>query len=276
MSWYQGLEIHEIFCESAGFIETAKTNNSSNNDSIFFNTKNRFLLQFLNRVYNSKGHAYWQGRWDCNGDQIKKLDDEIQGSHNISQSWNHAEIGDAGNAKENEKKFDGLPLKYVLLFFWEEDYADELALKSCEVGSGHTYGNSEGLSVWLELIHFFLWIDLDDGSSFIDIGWFINNLIFFLVVIQNISFFYNWNWLPREGTLIDKCASFKDDTLERDLNGIFQKYNISRNNINWWHFKNISVSEGIHFHFVIGHLMYFDVQSEKLVNCDGDGDQTGS
>jgi hypothetical protein len=54
---YGTVKIHKIFCERAGLIEAGKLDHPTRNDLILLNTKDRFLIEFLNGVNDSKGHA---------------------------------------------------------------------------------------------------------------------------------------------------------------------------------------------------------------------------
>jgi hypothetical protein len=66
----QALKIHEILSKSSCFIEAAEADDTSRDDFGLLYAEDRLILQLLNGVDNSKGHADRQGGRDCDDDQI--------------------------------------------------------------------------------------------------------------------------------------------------------------------------------------------------------------
>ena len=58
-SWNEALEIHEIFSESAGFIEATEADNSSSDYLALLYAENHFVLQFAYRIDNTESHTDW-------------------------------------------------------------------------------------------------------------------------------------------------------------------------------------------------------------------------
>lgn len=153
-------------------------------------------------------------------------------------------------------------MESILLLFREKDDSDELTFESCKVCSGHTNRDPVSLTIWLEFRHFFLGVHLNDSRSFIDKGGFIKSFFAGLIVLHDISFFDNWNWLSSECAFIDESTSFYDNTFEGYFDGIFEEDNVSGYNLDWGDLFDWATSEDINVDFVVGHLVDFDVESK--------------
>ena len=128
--------------------------------------------------------------------------------------WKHPKKSEEWDKEKKEKEFSWLLLEYVLLLFWEENYPDQLAFESGEVGPGYAEGNAVWLSIFLENYHFLFAIDLNDSSALENKGCLIDFLSF-LIFIDIISFFSHRDWLTSKSALVDKSTSLKYDPLER-------------------------------------------------------------
>lgn len=70
LSWDEALEIHKIFSEGAGFIETTEADSSSSDDLALLYAENHFIFQFSNGVDNTESHTDWQGGRHCDDYEI--------------------------------------------------------------------------------------------------------------------------------------------------------------------------------------------------------------
>ncbi len=71
------MKIHEIFSEGSSLIEATEFNHSSHNDLILGYTEDTLILQSLNGIDDTKGHADRQCRRHSDGDEIKELLNQI-------------------------------------------------------------------------------------------------------------------------------------------------------------------------------------------------------
>ena len=87
------MKIHMILSECTSFIETAEIDDPSNDYFVLRNTKYLLLVQAVQRVNDSKGHADWQGRRDSSNDQINKLSDDVCGTFVLKIDDNDGDVG---------------------------------------------------------------------------------------------------------------------------------------------------------------------------------------
>ena len=78
------------------------------------------------------------------------------------------DVGNDGQAEQENEKFGRLALEDVFLFLGEGDNADQLPLQSDEVGLEDTNGQPILLTKGFELSDLLLRIDLDQQSAFVD------------------------------------------------------------------------------------------------------------
>jgi len=136
----------------------------------------------------------------------------------------------------------------------KEDIPDELSSGGKEVSADDKNWNPVILAKRLILDHFVHAIDLQNGSSFVDKGAFVNLCGVVVNPVESFRFLQHRDGLTRQCALVNECTAFQNDALKGDFGGVFQEDDVS-----WDYFPgrkgvDLAVSEHIHSNFVVGHF----------------------
>lgn len=74
-------EIHEVFSEGTGLVETNEIHHTSSHHLIRRNTEDLLIFQLLQREDDTECHGDGQARRHSNGDEIQELDHKIACLH---------------------------------------------------------------------------------------------------------------------------------------------------------------------------------------------------
>jgi hypothetical protein len=159
-------------------------------------------------------------------------------------------------------------LKLILLFFGERNNSNELSFKSAKVSSDDADWDPESLSEGFEFAHLFFHIHLDNSSSLKNVGAFVKLNVLGLILLPDISFFDDWDWFSSQSAFINECGSLKDDSFEREFDGIFEKNNVARNYINGWNLNYGFIPEDIEWDIVVSHVKYLFIELLDLVQVN--------
>lgn len=145
------VKVHVVLGERTGFIKAAKFDNAAHDNLILRDAKYFLLVQSFQGVDDAKGHADWKCRRHSYQDDIDELNDDIGGLFVVDVDDYDGGVGSDCDNEEEEKEFCRLALENVLLLDGEKNYANKLALCSCEVCLDHANWDAELLAVGLEL-----------------------------------------------------------------------------------------------------------------------------
>jgi hypothetical protein len=174
MRWYDAVEIHIVFSERAGLVETSEFDDATRDDFILGNAEDLLFVEPFEGVDDAEGHADGQCGRHCDENDVDEFDDDVRSGFIVDVDDNDADIRGDCNEEEEEKKFGALPLEAVFLLLWEKDDANKLSLCCYEVCPYNAHWNPVLLAVRLKFLHFFLVAHLHDRCSLEHKGIFIN------------------------------------------------------------------------------------------------------
>ena len=245
---------------------------SSWNDFIGRDAEDVFIFEFFDGKNDTKSHTDRQSRryGDCN--QIQKLNDHILSFDDIIKLDDEDTVRGYRKSKQEDEKLGWLFLEFIFLLLGERNDSDQLAFESGKVGANDTDWNTKGFSERLKFAHFLFHVDLNDGGSFEDVSTFVELNILCLVLLSYVGLFDNWNRLTCKCTLVDKRRAFKNDSFKWEFDGIFEKDNIARNDINWRNLHDCLFPQYIERNVVVSHVEDLFVQLFDLVQVDANRD----